>query len=92
MDADFIGIGNIGTGNTSTLATFFKCCHCANVAISQFQFPMRELPFTTGIGNIGTGNTSTLATFVKDPATQSRCRLTLRPLSSACKIREDRQR
>ena len=26
------------------------------------------------------------------PATQSRCRLTLRPLSSACKIREDRQR
>ena len=72
MDADFIGIGNIGTGNTSTLATFFKCCHCANVAISQFQFPMVESAVTTGIGNIGIGNTSTLATFSLIPAIKSR--------------------
>ena len=42
MDADFIGIGNIGIGNTSTLATFAKCCHCASVASFQFQFPMKE--------------------------------------------------
>ena len=72
MDADFIGIGNIGTGNISTLATFFKCCHCANVAISQFQFPMVESAVTTGIGNIGIGNTSTLATFSLIPAIKSR--------------------
>ena len=72
MRADFIGIGNIGTGNTSTLATFFKCCHCATIAISQFHFPMKESAVTTGIGNIGTGNTSTLATFPLVLAIKSR--------------------
>ena len=64
--------GNIGTGNIPTLATFFKCCHCANVAISQFQLPMVESAVTTGIGNIGTGNTSTLATFTLVTAIKSR--------------------
>ena len=63
--------GNIGTGNISTLATFFKCCHCANVDISQFQFPMVESAVTTGIGNIGSGNISTLATFTLVPAIKS---------------------
>ena len=58
-----LGTGNIGTGNTSTLATFFKCCHCANVAIAQFQSPMTMQVANTGIGNIGIGNISTLATF-----------------------------
>lgn len=64
--------GNIGTGNNFTLATFFKCCHCANVAIFQFQFPMVESAVTTGIGNIGSGNISTLATFTLVPAIKSR--------------------
>ena len=74
MRADFIGIGNIGIGNISTLATFFKCCHCDSVASCQFQFPIgAELETTnTGIGNIGIGNISTLATFSLIPAIKSR--------------------
>ena len=42
LEATNIGIGNIGIGNTSTLATFAKCCQCDSVASFQFQFPMKE--------------------------------------------------
>ena len=36
--------GNIGIGNTSTLATFNmkQCCQCDSVASCQFQFSMKE--------------------------------------------------
>ena len=58
--------GNIGTGNTCTLATFNKmfargggeCCQCGNVAKTKSNFQL-------GTGNIGIGNTCTMATFNK---------------------------
>ena len=58
--------GNIGTGNTCTLATFNKmfaraggeCYQCGNVAKSKSNIQLET-------GNIGTGNTCTLATFNK---------------------------
>jgi ribose 5-phosphate isomerase len=60
--------GNIGIGNTSTMATFTKmsaraedkCCQCENVANINANYQLET-------GTIGIGNTSTMATFINLP-------------------------